>query len=367
MSDPTCAAVGTASSPSPDRRRIAVIGAGSWGTALACSLAGDGGHDVVLWARREEAAGAMRRTRRNAEYLPGAALPDALQITSDLPAAVAGRDLWIVAVPSQSVRHVAETLAGLVTPDHTVVSVAKGIETGTLLTTSQVLISTLPNADPDRIGVLYGPSHAEEVGGRLPTTVVVAMADDAEAERVQSAFMTDTLRVYRNADVIGVEIAGSVKNVMALAAGMCDGVGLGDNAKAAMVTRGLAEVKRLGLAMGADPLTFAGLAGIGDLVVTCFSKHSRNRHVGEEVGKGRPLGEVQQEMNMVAEGVKTTRSALALARKHGVEMPITEAVHAILFEGKAPQEAVCELMTRTPKREDQLVGEWRFRSREPAE
>ena len=352
------------SSHASPRRRIAVIGAGSWGTALAVSLAGEGGHDVALWARREDAAEAMRQTRRNAEYLPGATLPEALHVTSDLEEAVAGRDLWVVAVPSQSVRHVAGTLAGFVTPEHTVVSVAKGIETGTLLTTSQVLIETLPAADPSRIGVLYGPSHAEEVGGQLPTTVVVAMADDAEAERVQAAFMTDTLRVYRNADVIGVEIAGSVKNVMALAAGMCDGVGLGDNAKAAMVTRGLAEVKRLGLAMGADPLTFAGLAGIGDLVVTCFSKHSRNRHVGEEVGKGRPLDEVQDEMNMVAEGVKTTRSALALAHKYDVEMPITEAVHAILFEGKAPEEAVCELMTRTPKREDQLVGEWRFRGNE---
>jgi glycerol-3-phosphate dehydrogenase (NAD(P)+) len=350
----------------PAKRCVAVIGAGSWGTALAVSLAGEGGHRVTLWARRGEAADAMRRTRRNDEYLPGARLPDALRITSDLREAVAGCDLWIVAVPSQSVRRVAEQLAPLVTREHTVVSVAKGIETDTLLTTSQVLIDTLPSADPSRIGVLYGPSHAEEVGGKLPTTVVVAMADDAEAERVQAAFMTDTLRVYRNADVIGVEIAGSVKNVMALAAGMCDGVGLGDNAKAAMVTRGLAEVKRLGLAMGADPLTFAGLAGIGDLVVTCFSKHSRNRHVGEEVGKGRPLQEVQDEMNMVAEGVKTTRSALALARKHGVEMPITEAVHAILFEGKAPEAAVNELMTRTPKREDQLVGEWRFRKADPA-
>lgn len=332
---------------------IAVLGAGSWGTALAISLAGSG-HRVTLWARREAAAAFMRAERHNPTYLPGAYFPGNLAITSDMAEAAAGRDLWVFATPSQSVREAATRIAPLTHDDLIVVSVAKGIENGTLQTTTQVLHEVLAGVPKAHIGVLYGPSHAEEVAEGYPTTVVAAAYASDTAHAIQEAFMTSRLRVYRNEDVIGVEIAGSVKNVMAIGAGMSDGLGYGDNAKAAIVTRGLAEMKRLGLAMGAESATFAGLAGIGDLVVTCWSRHSRNRRLGEQVGRGLSLAEAQAGMTMVAEGVATTASVYQLARKYHIEMPITEAVHAILFEGKRPQLAVDELMSRSAKREDWL-------------
>lgn len=333
---------------------IAVLGAGSWGTALAMSLV-SGGHEVSLWARREEAAEQMNRTRHNPTYLPDAILPEALRITADLEEAISGKTLWLIAAPSHAVREVAERLQPFATPDLIVVSVAKGIENDTLLTTSQVLHEVLsPPVPAGHIVVLYGPSHAEEVAAERPTTVVAAAADCQVAEQVQEIFMTPSLRVYVNDDVLGVEIGGSVKNVMAIAAGMSDGIGNGDNAKAAIITRGIAEIKRLGLAMGAQASTFAGLAGIGDLVVTCTSRHSRNRYLGEQVGRGKSLDAVQAEMKMVAEGVRTTDSVHALAQKYGIEMPITEAVYAILFEGKRPKDAVQELMTRSAKHEDWL-------------
>ncbi len=329
-----------------------MLGAGSWGTALAISLAGSG-HRVSLWARRPEAAAFMRAERRNPTYLPGAVLPEDVLVTSDMQEAAAGRDMWVFATPSQAVREAAGRIASLAGEELIVVSVAKGIENGTLHTTTQVLHETLGAVVPKaHIGVLYGPSHAEEVSAGSPTTVVAAAYSSDAAHAIQDAFMTNRLRVYRNEDVIGVEIAGSVKNVMAIGAGMSDGLGYGDNAKAAIVTRGLAEIKRLGLAMGAESGTFAGLAGIGDLVVTCWSRHSRNRYVGEQIGRGKTLDEVQSEMTMIAEGVRTTASVYQLARKYHIEMPITEAVHAILFEGKKPQIAVDELMTRSAKRED---------------
>ena len=302
---------------------IAVLGAGSWGTALAASLAGSG-HDVRLWARRPEVAAEIEATRRNAAYLPGAALPDGLRATSRLAAAVDGAWLYVVAVPSQSARGVLADLAGHVAPGATVVSVAKGIENETLLTATGVVRDALPGLDASRVGVLYGPSHAEEVAIGQPTSVVVALPDVAAAEAVQAAFMAPALRVYANADVVGVEVAGSVKNVIALAAGMSDGLGLGDNAKAALVTRGLAEITRLGLAMGADAHTFAGLAGLGDLVVTCFSRHSRNRAFGERIGRGESVDDALAASSMVVEGVRTTASVQALAAREGVEMPIAE-------------------------------------------
>lgn len=332
-----------------DPTRIAVLGAGSWGTALAVSLAHNG-HAVALWARRPEAADAIRQSRRNA-YLPQAEIPASVAVTSSLDEAVDGADVWLVAVPSQSVRSVVGPLAARVGKRLTVVSVAKGIETGTLLTTSGVLRDVLPGADPARVGVLYGPSHAEEVALERPTSVVASFPDVAVAARVQALFMRPALRVYTNPDLIGVEIGGSVKNVMAVAAGMSDGLGLGDNAKAALVTRGLAEITRLGLAMGADAHTFAGLAGLGDLVVTCFSQHSRNRGFGERVGRGETRDEALGASTMVVEGVQTTASVRQLAERYGVEMPITEAVYAILFEGLAPAEAVSSLMERDAKLE----------------
>jgi glycerol-3-phosphate dehydrogenase (NAD(P)+) len=334
-------------------KNIAVIGAGSWGTALTISLA-TAGHDVTLWARRPAAAAFMDQERHNPTYLPKAHIPDTVRITSSLAAAANDQDLWVFATPSQAVREVAERLLPYAHPDLIAVSVAKGIENGTLLTTTRVLDEVLTSLPRERLAVLYGPSHAEEVVGGCPSAVVAAAYDPAVAEAIQETFMTSRLRVYVNADVIGVEIAGSVKNVLAVAAGMSDGVGYGDNAKAALITRGIAEIARLGMALGAKASTFAGLAGIGDLVVTCMSKHSRNRYLGEQIGRGKSLKQVEAEMTMVAEGVRTTRSVHDLAKRLNIEMPITEAVYAILFEGKKPEEAVEDLMTRSAKQEDWL-------------
>jgi glycerol-3-phosphate dehydrogenase (NAD(P)+) len=333
---------------------ITLFGAGSWGTALAVHLA-RAGRDVTLWARRAEAAAEIRETRRNPRYLPEVEVPASVRVTASLDAAAGASDLWAIAVPSQNVREMAERLRERTHPHVTVVSLAKGIENASLLTMSQVLREVLDEPERDRIGVLYGPSHAEEVAEGRPTTVVAAAPDADVAARLQRAFMTNRLRVYVNTDVIGVEIGGSAKNVLAIAAGISDGVGYGDNAKAALVTRGIAEIRRLGVALGASPETFAGLAGIGDLVVTCMSRHSRNRHLGEQIGRGKTLDEVLEGMDMVAEGVRTTQSIHDLARRHEVEMPITEAVHAILFENRRPAEMVKELMTRSAKHEYWLL------------
>ena len=334
-------------------RQVVLFGAGSWGTALSVSLA-QAGHKVTLWARRPEATATMRQTRHNPTYLPDVTIPDTVHITSDLEAAATAADLWVIATPSQAVRDLARKLEAYAHRDLIVVSLAKGIENHTLKTTTQVVNEVLENVPSSHLGVLYGPSHAEEVAEGKPTTVVAAAPSHEVAEQIQSVFMTQRLRVYVNTDVVGVEIGGSVKNVLAIAAGISDGVGYGDNAKAALITRGIAEIRRLGLVMGAQASTFAGLAGIGDLVVTCMSRHSRNRYLGEQIGQGKTLEEVEAEMNMVAEGVRTTASVRDLARHHRIEMPITEAVYAILFEHKNPDEAVDELMTRSAKRENWL-------------
>ncbi len=334
-------------------RTVTIFGAGSWGTALAISLA-EAGHTVYLWARRAEAAEAMARDRHNPTYLPDAIIPQSVVITSDLSEAVNGSTIWVLATPSQTVRALAASLRPFAHADLILVSVAKGIENGSLLTPTQVLAEVLPVLPSERIGVLYGPSHAEEVAVGKPTTLVSAANDEAVGQEIQETFMTPKLRVYLNQDVIGVEISGAVKNVLAIAAGIADGVGFGDNAKAALITRGMAEIQRLGLAMGAEAATFAGLAGIGDLVVTCMSRHSRNRYLGEQVGMGKSLQTVESDMTMVAEGVRTTQSVHELTRRYGIEMPISEAVYAILFEDKSPHDAVAELMTRSAKREDWL-------------
>ena len=332
---------------------ITLFGAGSWGTALAVHLAA-AGRDVTLWARRNEAVEQMRSTQHNPTYLSDIEIPPSVHVTSDLEAAAGASSLWAVAVPSQNLRSVATRIAPLTRPGTTVVSLAKGIENDTLQTMSQVLADELTGMEAQQIGVLYGPSHAEEVAQSQPTTLVAAAPTEPRAEWVQHAFMTERLRVYVNTDVVGVEIGGSAKNVLAIAAGMGDGVGYGDNAKAALVTRGLAEIRRLGIAMGAKPQTFAGLAGIGDLLVTCMSPHSRNRGLGEKIGKGKALEEIESEMDMVAEGVRTTQSVKELARHHDIEMPITEAVHRVLFEDQRPEDMVDELMTRSAKREHWL-------------
>ncbi len=335
---------------SPDVPGIAIFGAGSWGTALAVLLA-EAGREVTLWGRRPEAVRQMQEGRRNPRYLPDVHFPDDLKVTGDLEETAQTHAMWLLATPSQSVRPLAQRLDPLLTDRHRVVSVAKGIENTTLMTTTQVLREVLSGSTYAQLGVLYGPSHAEEVAAGKPTTVVAASRHEQTAQAVQEAIMTPTLRVYVNLDLTGVEIAGSVKNILAIAAGISDGLGYGDNTKAAIVTRGVAEIKRLGLALGARASTFAGLAGIGDVVVTCMSRHSRNRYLGEQIGKGKRLADIEKDMSMIAEGVRTTESVRDLARRHGVEMPITEAVYATLFEGKAPIDAVEELMTREAKRE----------------
>lgn len=332
---------------------ITLFGAGSWGTALSVHLA-SAGRDVTLWARRSETVDAIERTSRNPRYLSSIPIPSSVRVTADLAEAASASRLWGLPVPSQQLRTRAQALQPHADEQVRVVSLSKGIENETLCTMTQVLADTLDGVPTEQIGALSGPSHAEEVAEGRPTTLVAAAPTEAEARRIQKAFMTDRMRIYLNTDVIGVEIGAATKNVLAIAAGIGDGVGYGDNAKAALVTRGIAEMRRLGRAMGADPKTFSGLSGIGDLVVTCMSQHSRNRCLGERIGSGESLDAILDEMDMVAEGVRTTKSIYELARRHGIEMPITEAVHSVLFGGKPPAEMVKRLMTRSAKREHWL-------------
>jgi glycerol-3-phosphate dehydrogenase (NAD(P)+) len=330
--------------------RIAVLGAGSWGTTLAILLT-DNSHDVTLWSYRESDAERMRATRENPSFLPGIHIPDAVTITTDLIAASRDAQLLVGAVPSQFLRGVMARLRGQIAADTVIVNVAKGIENGTLMTMSEMIRDTFPGLPRERIATLSGPSHAEEVSRKIPTTVVAASESLEIARLVQAAFMVPYFRVYASDDIRGVEMGGSLKNVIAIAAGIVDGANLGDNTKAALMTRGIAEIARVGVAMGAHVRTFSGLSGIGDLMVTCMSRHSRNRHVGVEIGKGRKLPEILAEMVMVAEGVATTQSAHDLARRVGVEVPIVDQVYKILFEGKDPLKACHDLMTRDPKGE----------------
>lgn len=329
---------------------IGVIGAGSWGTALADLLA-RGGHQVTLWVYEADLAARLPRQRENDLYLPGFALAENLAFTADLQQATRGKQMLVLVPPSQVMRGVVRQALPDI-EDHTlIVTAAKGIENGSLLTMSEVLAEILPAPLAERIACLSGPSFAREVAAAMPTAVVAAAADLAVARQVQEAFSSQLFRVYTNDDVIGVELAGALKNVIALAAGVADGLGFGHNTRAALITRGLAEITRLGLAKGANPATFAGLAGMGDLVLTCTGDLSRNRSVGIELGRGRPLGEILTGMKMVAEGVKTTLSAYQLAQRLGVEVPITAQMHAILYQGKSARQAVSELMLRELKAE----------------
>lgn len=332
---------------------ITLFGAGSWGTALSKHLA-DAGRDVTLWARRPEAADKMRSTHHNSKYLRDLLLPSSVEVTSDVEAAAHASDLWGIAVPSPHLRSVAEQVQDHTREDVTVVSLSKGLEKDTLLRMSQVLDDVFGRVPSDQIGALYGPSHSEEVGQGRPTTVVAAASTERTAEQIREVFLTDKLRVYLSTDLLGVEVGGSAKNVLAIAAGISDGVGYGDNVKAALITRGLAEMRRLGVALGARPETFSGLTGVGDLIVTCTSEHSRNRYFGQQIGAGWSLEEVQNEMGMVAEGMHTAQAAFDLAEQHDLEMPITRAVHRLLFEGGNPQETIQELMTQPAKRESWL-------------
>jgi glycerol-3-phosphate dehydrogenase (NAD(P)+) len=332
-----------------ETREIAVIGAGSWGTALA-KLLSDNGHRVVLWGHRPEHVAAIQAANENKAYLPGFSLGGNLQITANLQQAVAGKPVVVMVVPSHGYRQVFAELVPFLQEDAIVVSATKGIENESLLTMTQVMAVVL-SGRRDRLAVLSGPSFAREVAAGLPTAVTVASENRAAAALLQQIFRTERFRVYAATDVVGIELGGALKNIVAIAAGICDGLGYGTNTRAALITRGLAEIARLGVNMGANPLTFSGLAGMGDLVLTCTGALSRNRQVGLKLGQGKTLPEILAEMQMVAEGVKTTRSAWHLARREGVDMPILEQVYQVLYEDKPCGEAVQALLNREQKGE----------------
>ena len=328
--------------------RVAVVGGGAWGTVLADLLTRKG-EAVTLWAREPEVVEAVNRDHRNPFFLPDAPLAPAVRATGDLAAAVRDAEVVVSAAPSHAVREVMTEAARAVTGKPLIVSVSKGLEPDRLVTLSCVLDQVFGPATP--LAVLSGPSFAREVYQRQPTAVVVAAADEAVARRVQQVFSCAHFRVYTHTDVAGVELGGALKNVIALAAGILEGLGLGHNPRAALITRGLAEITRLGVALGADPLTFAGLAGMGDLILTATGALSRNRGLGVELGQGRTLEQAQAGKQTVAEGVPTARAAVALGDRHDVELPITREVAAILFEGKAPRDAIAALMERDLKAE----------------
>jgi glycerol-3-phosphate dehydrogenase (NAD(P)+) len=332
--------------------RVAVVGAGSWGTALALLAAARA--EVRLWAREPEVVASVREKGENSLFLPGHPLPAAVTCTSDLAEALAGAEVVMMAVPSHGFRAVLRAATPDLPRQAPVVSVTKGIEQGTLKRMTEIVLEET-GADPGRVGVLTGPNLAREIADGQPAATVAAMSDEGRALALQALFMGPTLRVYTNPDVIGCEAAGALKNVMAIAAGMAHGLGYGDNSAAALMTRALAELTRLGVAMGGRPLTFAGLAGMGDLVATCVSRHSRNRQVGVALGQGRHLDEIVADMQMVAEGVKTTEAVLALAGRHDIEMPIAAMVGAVLYENRNPADMVAGLMGRPAKAELQGI------------
>ena len=329
--------------------KVAVVGAGSWGTTVAAITAANA--ETYLWVRRPELAQRIESTHENADYLPGVALPENLRATSSLEEACTGAGVIVMGVPSHGFREVLEDARAFIDASVPVVSLSKGVEQGTLRRMTEVVAEVLEGHDRDRIGVLTGPNLAREVAAGQPTATVVAVRDEATAEKLQTLFWAPAFRVYTNPDVVGCEIAGALKNVLAIGAGIADGLGYGDNTKAALMTRGLAELARLGVALGGEPLTFAGLAGMGDLIATCSSPQSRNRHVGVELGKGRSIDEVVTEMNMVAEGVKTTAAVLELASRNAIEMPLASFVGRVLYEGARPADLVPELMLRKAKPE----------------
>ncbi|GFN30629.1 NAD(P)H-dependent glycerol-3-phosphate dehydrogenase [Paenibacillus xylaniclasticus] len=339
------------------RRKAAVLVAGSWGTALAMVLC-DNGFDVSVWTRTESQASEINTRHTNSKYLPNCTLPESLTATTSMSEALAGAELVLFSSPSSAMRDVARQAAGHLMPDALIVHATKGFEADSLKRMTTVLSEELGRPE-DSLVVLSGPSHAEEVAKRQPTTVVVASSNHQKAKQAQDAFINTYFRVYTNPDLIGVEVGGAIKNIIALGAGMSDGLGFGDNAKAALLTRGLAEISRLGTAMGGNPLTFAGLAGVGDLVVTCTSTHSRNWRAGHKLAQGIPLDEVLSQMGMVVEGVRTTKAACKLSEAYGVEMPIAEQLYQVLFEGCDPLTAVSRLMGRGRTHEsEQIARDW---------
>jgi glycerol-3-phosphate dehydrogenase (NAD(P)+) len=330
--------------------RIAVLGAGSWGTTLAILLS-ENFHDVTLWTFDPIHAGQMLETRANPDFVPGFTIPTQIAITSDIDRAAYNKELIVAAVPSQFLRSVLKDIAHHDLSDTIIVNVAKGIENTSLMTMSEVMLDILRFEKKQNLAIISGPSHAEEVIKKIPTAVVSAAFTTRTARLVAQAFCTPYFRVYVSDDIRGVELGGALKNVIAIGAGVVDGAGYGDNTKAAIITRGIAEMTRLGDKMGALPRTFTGLSGVGDLIVTCMSKHSRNRYVGEELGKGRKLDAIISDMKMVAEGVATCRSAVDLATRHHTEMAIFSEVYDIMFNGKDAHAAMHDLMTREIKGE----------------
>ena len=327
--------------------KVGVLGAGSWGTALSILLH-DNGHQVTIWSIDEKEVAMLNEKREHATKLPGVKIPEDIVITNEMEKAITGKDFMVLAVPSIFTRGTAAKMKPYVAENQIIVDVAKGIEESTLMTLSQQIEQEIPQAD---VAVLSGPSHAEEVGRKLPTTCVIGAKSKETAEYLQSMFISKVFRVYTSPDILGIELGGSLKNVIALAAGIADGLGYGDNTKAALITRGIAEIARLGVKMGGKIESFVGLTGIGDLIVTCASVHSRNRKAGYLMGKGYTMKEAMDEVKMVVEGVYSAKAALGLAEKYGVEMPIIVEVNKVLFEDKSAADAVNELMQRMKKDE----------------
>ncbi|TQR19784.1 NAD(P)H-dependent glycerol-3-phosphate dehydrogenase [Psychrobacillus vulpis] len=330
--------------------KITVLGAGSWGTALAMVLANNN-HDCLLWSHRENQASEINEDHTNKKYLPDTILPLNLRATNNFEEAIKHATTIVIAVPTKAIRDVCQDMIEYLNEKKLFVHVSKGIEPDSFKRISEMMEDELPSSNVEAIVVLSGPSHAEEVVLHHPTTITAASSEIDAAKKVQDLFMNTSFRVYTNEDVVGVEIGAALKNVIGLAAGIVDGLGYGDNAKAALITRGLAEISRLGISLGAQPYTFSGLTGMGDLIATCTSVHSRNWRAGNLLGKGASLDKVLDEIGMVVEGVRTTKAAYQLAKKQQVDMPITEALHGVLFEGVHPKEAVDTLMHRTKKHE----------------
>ena len=332
--------------------KIGVIGAGSWGIALAHLLANNG-HDVTVWSIIEDEINMLKEKHEHVDKLPGVKLNDSIEYTTDLKMTCDGKDFLVLAVPSPFTRSTSHSMKEYIADGQIIVNVAKGVEENTLMTLSQIIEEEIPQAN---VCVLSGPSHAEEVGRGLPTTIVIGAKNQTTAELLQNAFMNDFFRVYTSSDILGIELGAALKNVVALAAGIADGLGYGDNTKAALITRGITEIARLGIAMGGKFETFCGLTGIGDLIVTCASMHSRNRRAGILIGQGKTYDEAMAEVKMVVEGVYSAKAAMGLSKKYNVDLPIIEQVNLVLFENKTAKEAMKDLMNRDKK--DEINTDW---------